>query len=148
MTKSNVVSIRRLDISTMYSFKFTVRNISEDKVCEMELPSEFRFLPKIEKEMITSLLMSYFLSAEIFVKSQVAKETNDLGFIPKELIGESVSLSICKNKLTGFTFEHSVPETIKGNAGEIAIANSITELLMDYEESLSNSSEDNNIILS
>lgn len=142
MENSNIVSIRRLEQNTMYQFNFTVNSISSDSVCKMDLPTDFRFMPKAESEMITSLLMSYFFSAEIFVKSQEAKALNNLGFVPRELLGETVTLIVFKNKSTGFTFQHHVPDSIKGNAGEMAIADSITNLLLEYEESLSISGED------
>lgn len=136
MGNSNIVSIRTLDLISIYNFKFTVINISDENVCKLDLPEDFKFMPKSEVELITSLLMSYFLSAEIFIKSKAAKEFNNLGFVSRELLGESVTLSICKNKNTGFTFEQQVPNTIKGSVGEISIANSITNLLTEYEESL------------
>jgi hypothetical protein len=136
VTNSNIVNIRKLDINIKYNFRFTVISISDDTVCKLDLPSEFKFKPKSEVELITSLLMSYFLSAAIFTKSKVAKENSNLGFVPRELLGESVILSICTNKNTGFTFEHQVPDSIKGNAGEVCIANSINNLLVAYEDSL------------
>jgi hypothetical protein len=139
MGNSNVVSIRRLDINTSYNFKFTVNNISDAQVCVMELPREFKFMDSSEVEMITSLLMSYFFTAEIFQKSQDAKESDNLGFVPREMIGEVVTLSILKNKRTGFSFEQVVPDSIRGNVGEVAIASSIMDLLDDFEAKLTNS---------
>jgi hypothetical protein len=136
VANSNIVNIRKLDINIKYNFRFTVISISDDAVCKLDLPSEFKFIAKSEVELITSLLMSYFLSAAIFTKSKVAKENGNLGFVPRELLGESVILSICANKNTGFTFEQQVPDSIKGNAGEVCIANSINNLLVAYEDSL------------
>lgn len=136
MSFSNVVSIRSLDINTTYDFTFTVNTISEDSVCVLETPSEFKYMSKDDVEMITSLLMSYYLSADVFVKSLEAKENNNLGFVAKELLGKKITLSICKNLKTGFSFTHNVPESVKGSAGELAIANSITALLTEFEETL------------
>ena len=147
MDRTNVVSIRSLAINTMYDFTFTVNETTDANVCKLTPPSEFKFLPKDDIELITSLLMSYFLSSDIFVKSMSAKDANSLGFVPSELAGEKIKLSICKNIHTGYSFEQKVPNSIKGSAGELAIANSIINLLTEFEDSILNDSTSESIFL-
>jgi hypothetical protein len=133
---NKVVNIGKLSDNMQYNFKFTVIRAADEDVCQLDLPSEFDFMPTSEVEMITSLLMSYFFSAEIFVKANASKLNRTLGSVPNELLGETVTLSICKSKKQGFTFVHEVSESIKGSAGERVIACSIEDLLLIFEKKL------------
>ena len=137
MKDSKVVNIRHLSKINRFDFKFTIIQASDESVCNMVPPVEFDFMPQDEVEIITSLLMSYFFSAEIFKKSEEAKSAGELGFVPSELIGKVITLSICKSNTSGFTFEHEVPDTIKGCVGEKVIAESIRAQLTAFETSLS-----------
>lgn len=136
MVGDKVVNIRRLSDNTKYSFKFTVIKAADEDVCQLDLPSEFNYMPTSEVEMITSLLMSYFFSAEVFIKAKESKSNRNLGFVPSELIGEVVTLSVFKSRHTGFTFEHDVSESIRSSVGERVIACSIEGLLLAFEKKL------------
>lgn len=136
MVGEKVVNIRRLSDNTRYNFTFTVIKAADEDVCQLDLPSEFNFMPTSEVEMITSLLMSYFFSAEVFIKAKESRTNRSLGFVPSELIGEVVTLRICKSNQTGFTFEHEVSESIRGSVGERVIASSIEDLLLAFEKKL------------
>jgi hypothetical protein len=147
MVKSNITNISKKDAKVNYIFKFTVIRASDNNVCKLDLPKEFESMPAYEIELITSLLMSYFFSAEIFKKAELLKSENGLNAVEKKLIGETVNLIINKDPNTGYSFQHIISSAIRDNTGEVVVASSVAGLLESYEKALlDNKVPDDNVI--
>lgn len=92
-------------------------------------------LSRSEMEIITSLVLSYFLASEIF---GIARVTNkeEAGLVERNLVGEKLIFSIIQSNAAGFSFNEVVSDKIRASAGKLLIAKSIESLLHDLEKEI------------
>ena len=127
---SNVVHINTKANDIRYIFNFTINDSSAGDKISLELPVEFTYMNNNEKEIITSLLMSYFFNANILLRASFDSERINDSLA--EIADERIELVIGKSLAVGFYFDYKVPLRIRGHIAETTVAISIAKILEKY----------------
>jgi hypothetical protein len=127
---SNIVHINAKADDIKYIFSFTINNSSAGDKISLELPVEFTYMNNNEKEIIASLLISYFFSAKIFVRASVDCERNNESLA--EIEDEKIELIIGRSLAIGFYFDYKVPIRIRGHIAECTVAILIAKIIKEY----------------